>query len=123
MAVECQVVHAGRCPTLQSSRPRARVRSLAREVPDSLRRPVELTVAGRTIRLPVHAGDTLASVEVMKLMNHVKAGARGKIALEHRARVHRRPAPDGRARRLGRSWSGIALKRATSGSRKFDGIS
>src|SRR6266568_7292784 len=29
MAVERQAVHAGRCPTLQSSRPRARVRSLA----------------------------------------------------------------------------------------------
>src|SRR5881296_3429102 len=29
MAVECQAVHAGRCPTLQSSRPRARICSLA----------------------------------------------------------------------------------------------
>src|SRR3989454_11594841 len=29
MAVERQAVHAGRCPTLQSSRPRARIRSLA----------------------------------------------------------------------------------------------
>src|SRR5712691_4564126 len=29
MVVERQAVHAGRCPTLQSSRPRARIRSLA----------------------------------------------------------------------------------------------
>jgi hypothetical protein len=29
MAVEPQAVQAGRCPTLQSSRPRARIRSLA----------------------------------------------------------------------------------------------
>ncbi len=37
MAVECQAVHAGRCPTLQSSRPRARIRSLAAAHRDVIR--------------------------------------------------------------------------------------
>src|SRR5947209_3163995 len=38
MAVERQAVHAGRCPTLQSSRPRARIRSLAAAHRDVRRR-------------------------------------------------------------------------------------
>src|SRR6266851_3956592 len=67
MAVECQAVHAGRCPTLQSSRPRARIRSLA-----AAHRDVRRTGEGRRVwgevQIPMKFAQRVVTALVLVLL-------------------------------------------------------
>ena len=62
MAVECQAVNAGRCPTLQSSRPRARVRSPAAAHRNVGRRPDDDDNANGTIQVSANPMNRLLDI-------------------------------------------------------------